>query len=298
MSPATRKGAFLFLLLFPALGIFLLYRLIPLGWNIVLSFQDWQPMMPNEFAGLYHYEEMFIYDPAFFQVLSNTLIFLLVTPFTIIIALALALALNGQVRGRGLYRTAIFIPYPIMIVSVGVIWRWLYDGRFGLLNYVLTSVGVIDEPYGFLAHSGTALPAVMVAAIWQLTGFFMIIILTGLQSIPNSLYEAAVIDGAGWFRQLRRITIPLLRPSLFLCGMLGLIASFTSFDLIYIMTSGGPGHSTELLISYIYEQAFQLGKYDYAAALMVIMFILFMILALIMNALSGGEAGKVDTGDV
>jgi len=298
MNRSMQRAGFLFLLLFPGLGVFLLYRLIPLGWNVVLSFQSWQPIRQNEFIGLFHYEEMFVYDPAFFQVVGNTLIFLLVTPITIVIALALALALNGQVRGRGLYRTAIFVSYPIMIISVGVIWRWLYDGRFGLLNYVLQVVGIIEEPHGFLVHSNTALPAVMVAAIWQLVGFFMLVLLTGLQSIPNSLYEAAVIDGAGWFRRLRRITIPLLKPSLFLCGMLGLIASFTSFDLIYIMTSGGPGHSTELLISYIYEQAFELGKYDYAAALTVVMVVLFMIFALVMNALSGGEAGRVDTGDM
>jgi ABC-type sugar transport system permease subunit len=134
----------------------------------------------------------------------------------------------------------------------------------------------------------------MVAAIWQIIGFFMIILLTGLQSIPQHLYEAASVDGANHWRQFYRITLPLLRPSVFLCFVIGIIASFTSFDLIYVMTNGGPGHATELLITYIYKAAFTLTQFDYAGALTVVMFLLFVVLALIGNWLVGGDAGKVD----
>jgi ABC-type sugar transport system permease subunit len=289
-----REAAFVWCLLVPALAIFLLYRLIPLSWNFVLSFQFWSPTKPAEFAGLYHYEEMAIYDDVFWEALWNTFVYMAMAPIAIVIALALALMVNSRIRGRGVYRTIIFLSYPLMVVAVGIIWRWLYDGKVGLFNYALRSAGLIDQPIPFLETFQTAMPAVIAAAVWQILGFFMIILLTGLQSIPQHLYEAAAIDGASRWRQFWRITLPLLRPSLFLCFVIGIIASFTSFDLIYVMTGGGPGHATELLITYIYKAAFKLTQFDYAGALTVVMFVLFLALALLGNLLAGGEAGKVD----
>ena len=138
--------------------------------------------------------------------------------------------------------------------------------------------------------------AVIVASIWQVIGFYMIVLLTGLQSIPPSLYEAASIDGASRWQQFRRITLPLIRPSLFLCFVVGIINSFTAFDLIFVMTGGGPGHATDLLITYIYSAAFRLSQFDYAAAMTVVNFVLFLALALLANRLAGGDAGAVDTG--
>jgi ABC-type sugar transport system permease subunit len=237
---------------------------------------------------------MLVYDDVFWEALKNTFLFMLITPVTIVLAIALALLVNSKIRGRSLYRTIIFLSYPLMAVAVGIIWRWLYDEKVGLINYLLRAAGIIDEPIAFLETFSTALPAVMVAAIWQIIGFFMIILLTGLQSIPQHLYEAASVDGANHWRQFYRITLPLLRPSVFLCFVIGIIASFTSFDLIYVMTNGGPGHATELLITYIYKAAFTLTQFDYAGALTVVMFLLFVVLALIGNWLAGGDAGKVD----
>lgn len=289
-----REAAFVWCLLLPALAIFLLYRLIPLGWNFVLSFQFWSPTKPAEFAGLYHYEEMAIYDDVFWEALKNTFVYMAMAPISIAIALVLALLVNSRIRGRGIYRTIIFLSYPLMVVAVGIIWRWLYDEKVGLFNYLLRSAGLIDEPIAFLESFSTAMPAVIAAAVWQIVGFFMIILLTGLQHIPQHLYEAAAIDGAPRFAQFRRITLPLLRPSIFLCFVIGIIASFTSFDLIYVMTGGGPGHATELLITYIYKAAFTLTQFDYAGALTVVMFVLFLGIALVGNLLAGGEAGKVD----
>jgi ABC-type sugar transport system permease subunit len=292
-----REAAFVWCLLLPALVIFLLYLMIPLGWNFLLSFQFWSPTKPAEFAGLYHYEEMFVYDDVFWEALENTFVYMAMAPIAIVIALGLALMVNSRIRGRGVYRTIIFLSYPLMAVAVGIIWRWLYDGRVGLFNYVLRSTGIIDEPIPFLETFATAMPAVIAAAIWQIVGCFMIILLTGLQSIPPHLYEAAAIDGARRWRQFWRITLPLLRPSLFLCFVIGIIASFTSFDLIYVMTNGGPGHATELLITYIYKAAFTLTQFDYAGALTVVMFVLFVAIALLGNLLAGGDAGKVDISD-
>ncbi len=289
-----RQVVLTYLFLIPAATVFILYRLIPLGWNFVLSFQFWSPTAPAEFAGLYHYEEMFLFDDVFRDALKNTLIYMLTAPIGIIMALGLAMLVNSQIRSRGLYRTLIFLSYPLMTVGVGIIWRWLYDEKVGLFNFILRSLGLIDEPIAFLESFSTALASVMAAAIWQILGFFMIILLTGLQNIPEHLYEAASIDGANRWRQFYRITLPLLRPSIFLCLIIGIIASFTSFDLIFVMTNGGPGHATELLITYIYRSAFQLSQFDYAGALTVVMFVFFITIAILANFVAGGDAGKVD----
>ncbi|HRY26764.1 MAG: sugar ABC transporter permease [Geminicoccaceae bacterium] len=292
-----REYLLVWLMLLPALAIFMLFRIIPLLWNGVLSFQFWSPTKPAEFAGLYHYEEMFLYDDVFWEALVNTFKYMLTAPIAIILALLLALLVNSRIRGRGIYRTIIFLSYPLMVVAVGIIWRWLFDQRVGLINFSLRSFGLIDEPIAFLESFATALPSVIAAAIWQIVGFFMIILLTGLQSIPQNLYEAASIDGASRWSQFWRITLPLLRPSLFLCFVIGIIASFTSFDLIYVMTGGGPGHATELLITYVYKTAFTLTQFDYAGALTIVMFLLFVGIALIGNLLAGGDAGRVDIAD-
>jgi ABC-type sugar transport system permease subunit len=289
-----REYLLVWLMLLPALAIFLTFRVVPLLWNAALSVQFWSPTKPAEFAGLYHYEEMFVYDDVFWEALVNTFKYMLTAPIAIVLALLLALMVDSRIRGRGVYRTIIFLSYPLMVVAVGIIWRWLFDERVGLINYGLRTLGLLDAPIAFLESFSTALPAVIAAAIWQIVGFFMIILLTGLQSIPQNLYEAASIDGASRWSQFWRITLPLLRPSVFLCFVIGIIASFTSFDLIYVMTGGGPGHATELLITYIYKSAFTLTQFDYAGALTVVMFLLFVGLALIANLLAGGDAGRVD----
>tara|TARA_R110000868_G_scaffold72162_29_gene210580 strand:+ start:2791 stop:3699 length:909 start_codon:yes stop_codon:yes gene_type:complete len=293
----SREMTFVWMLLLPALAVYLFYRVIPLLWNVVLSFSFWAPGKPFKFAGLYQYEEMLYYDDAFWVVLKNTAVFMLATPVSIAIALALALLVDQNLKGRSIYRTIIFLPYPMMIVAVGIVWRWLYNDSVGLINYLLRSAGLIDRPIAFLESFDFAMLSVMVAAIWQIVGFFMIIILTGLQNIPAHLYEAALIDGARAHHRFWRITLPLLRPSIFLCVILGVIASFTSFDLIYTMTGGGPGLATELLITYVYKLSFTLSRFDYAAAVTVVMFLLFLTLATIANRLSGGDAGKVDIAD-
>ena len=285
----------IWLFLAPSLVIFILYRIIPLGWNAVLSVEYWSPFKPTRFAGLAHYQEMFTYDDVFWQSLWNTVLFIASAPVAIAIALGLALLVNSRISGREIYRTILFSSYPMMAVAVGIIWRWLYDEKVGLINFILLKVGVIDKAIPFLNSFQLALPAVIVAALWQIVGFFMIILLTGLQNIPRNLYEAAAIDGAGPLQQFRRITLPLLRPSIFLCMVIGIINSFTSFDLVYVMTSGGPSHATELLITYIYRVAFSISKFDYAAAMTMVLFLFLLVLTWASNRASGGEAGAVDT---
>ena len=287
----------IWLLLAPSLAIFFLYRIVPLGWNAVLSVQKWSPLRPAEFAGLYHYEEMLFHDDVFWTSLQNTLVYMASAPIGIALALGLALLVNAGIRGRTVYRAIIFVSYPLMTVAVGIIWRWLYDEKLGLINYALIRLGVVDKGIPFLDSFTWAMPAVIVASIWQIVGFFMIILLAGLQSIPPNLHEAAAIDGADSGQRFLRITVPLLRPSLFLCLVLGIINSFTSFDLIYVMTRGGPSYATELLITYIYRAAFVLSQLDYAAALTVVLFLLLLAVTWAANRASGGEAGAVEAAE-
>jgi multiple sugar transport system permease protein len=292
-----RRPGLIWLLLAPSLAIFFLYRIVPLGWNAVLSVQKWSPLRPAEFAGLYHYEEMFLHDDVFWTSLGNTVVYMSSAPIGIALALALALLVNAGIRGQTAYRAIIFASYPLMTVAVGIIWRWLYDEKLGLINYALIRLGLIDRGIAFLDSVTWAMPAVIVAAIWQIVGFFMIILLAGLQGIPPNLYEAAAIDGAGPGQRFLNITVPLLRPSLFLCLVLGIINSFTSFDLIYVMTRGGPTYATELLITYIYRAAFVLSQLDYAAALTVVLFLLLLVVTWAANRASGGEAGAVEAAE-
>ena len=292
----TRQAVLVWCFLAPALTIFLLYRVIPLAWNIWLSFQDWSPLRPATFAGLEHYQDMLFYDDVFWEALWHTLIVIASGLLGIVMALGIALLVNAEIRGREIYRTIVFLSYPLMTVAVGIIWRWMYDERVGLFNYILRSLGIIHEPIPFLQSFAWALPSVIIANLWQVMGFYMIVLLTGLQNIPSNLYEAAAIDGAPRFAQFRRITLPLLRPSIFLCFIIGMLNSFTSFDLVWIMTGGGPGHATELLVTWIYKQAFQQSQFDYAAAVTTALFVLLVVIAWLANRLSGGEAGAVKTG--
>ena len=245
----TRELAIVACFLLPSLAIFFLYRVLPLGWNLLLSVQYWSPLKPPRWAGLDHYQEMLLYDDVFWQSLNNTLIFIGASPIAIALALGIALLLNSDLKSAAVYRSIVFLSYPLMTVAVGIIWRWMYDERGGIINFALRESGVVAKPIPFLQSFEWALPSVIVAEVWQVLGFYMIIILTGLQSIPQHLYEAASIDGAPRWAQFGRITLPMLRPSLFLCAVVGILNSFTSFDLVYIMTNGGPGHATELLIT-------------------------------------------------
>ena len=291
---STRKAVLIWSFLAPSLLIFLLYRILPLGWNVVLSFEAWSPLKPAVFIGLDNYQEMLFDDDVFWQALWNTFGIIASAPIGIAIALGLALLVHSNIRGREVYRTIIFVSYPLMTVAVAIIWRWMFDERVGLINYAARSLHLVDKPIPFLNSFTWALPSVIAANIWQMLGFYMVIILSGLQTIPGNLYEAAGIDGANAFHRFIRITVPLLKPSLFLCFVIGMLNSVTSFDLIYVMTSGGPGRATEILITYIYKLGFNETRFDYAAAVTVTFFILLLGITYLANRLSGGNAGAVE----
>jgi ABC-type sugar transport system permease subunit len=278
----------------PSLLIFIVYRIAPLIWNIILSFQSWSPLRPATWVGLDNYDEMFRDDDVFWQALWNTLIFLGAQPIAIALALAIALLVNSDLKGASIYRTIVFLSYPLMTVAVAIIWHWMYNERGGLINYALRQAHIIHQPIAFLDSFTWALPSAIVANTWQVLGFFMIVLLSGLQNIPPHLYEAARVDGAPASARFLRITLPILRPSLFLCVVIGMLNSFSAFDLIYVMTNGGPGHATELLITYIYKQGFGASRFDYAAALTVAQFALLLLLTWIAHRAVGGNAGAIE----
>ncbi|MBN9486477.1 MAG: sugar ABC transporter permease [Alphaproteobacteria bacterium] len=294
LRPRTRQTLLLWCFLAPSLVIFLLYRVIPVIWNLVLSFQYWSPLKAAEFAGWDHYEDLW-FDDVFWQALWNTLIVIASAPIGIALALGLALLVNADIRGRNVYRTIIFLSYPLMTVAVAIIWRWMFDERVGLINYAARTFDLVDKPIPFLNSFTWALPSVIVANIWQMLGFYMIILLAGLQNVPRELHEAAAIDGAGALHRFTRITLPLIRPSLFLAFVIGMLNAITSFDLVYVMTGGGPGRATEILVTYIYKLGFVQTKFDSAAAVTIVFFVLLISIAWAANRFTGGNAGAVET---
>jgi multiple sugar transport system permease protein len=274
--------------------IFVIYRILPLAWNLVLSFQAWSPLHPPSWVGWDNYDEMLRDDDVFWQALRITLIFLAAQPVAIVLALGVALLVNSDLKGASVYRTIVFLSYPLMTVAVAIIWRWMFNERGGLINYALRQLGIVEQPIAFLDSFAWALPSTIVANTWQVLGFFMIVLLAGLQNIPPHLYEAARVDGAPAYARFWRVTLPMLRPSLFLCVVIGFLNSFSAFDLVYVMTNGGPGHATELLITYIYKQAFNATRFDYAAALTVAQFALLLLLTWIAHHAVGGNAGAIE----
>jgi multiple sugar transport system permease protein len=282
-----------YVLLLPSFSIFFLFRIFPLGWNLLLSFQKWQFNRANLFVGAKNYIEM-VQDGIFWQSFYNTILYFLGGSLvSIILAIGIALLVNRPIRGRNIYRSVIFMPYPLTAIAIAIVWKWLYNEKVGLINFVLRSLGLVDQGIPFLQSFNLALPSVIFTSIWQIVGYFMIIILTGLQSIPDELYEAGIVDGVSSSQKFAYITLPLIRSSIFICFVVGIINSFTMFDIIYTMTNGGPGNSTEILVTYIYKNAFTFSRMGYASAITLAMFVFLLFLTWLGNKFSGGEAGAV-----
>ena len=262
----------------PAFVHLLIFTLAPVLFAFFISFHRWDVLGADKpFIGLANYFELFS-DSLFWQSLLNTLIYSLHVPLTMAIALALALALQHNFRGVTILRTLFFLPYITSFVAISTVWQWLYNADFGLLNYLLSFVGV--GPIAWLSDPATAMIAVMILSIWIQLGYQMVIFIAGLQGIPTHLYEAAVIDGAGPITQLRRITLPLLRPTIFFILVTSIINSFQVFTYVYVMTQGGPLHSTEVLVYHIYKNAWEYFRMGYASALSWVLFVLILFITI------------------
>ncbi|MEZ5715511.1 MAG: sugar ABC transporter permease [Paracoccaceae bacterium] len=267
------------LLIAPALSLIFLFTHFPAAMTLLNSFWTTpRGRRPSRFAGLENYQRL-IEDPTFWKVLSNNLWYALGTiPVSIALALLMAVFVNRPFRGRGLARMAYFTPTVLPLIAVANIWLFFYTPGFGLIDQILGLVGA--GPSNFLGHADTALPAIMVVAIWKEAGFFMIFYLAALQAIPPQLSEAARIEGAGRWTIFRRITFPLLMPTTLFVSINAVINSFRLVDHIFILTGGGPDNASSLLLYYIYETSFRYWDTAYGATLTVVLLALLCLLAI------------------
>lgn len=246
-------------------GIFA-FIVIPILVSLGMSFTKWDIVTPPEFNGVQNYIQLLTSDRLFWRVLGNTLRYIVMSiPLAVTIPLVLAVLLNQKVPGITLFRIAFFLPLVTSVVAIGLLWRWMYDSEFGLINYVLQAVGL--EGQRWLTDPNLAMPAVVFATVWQGLGYNIIIYLAGLQNIPEHLYEAATIDGANDFQKFLRITIPMLTPQIFFVLVISFIGGFQSFGLIYVMTQGGPINSTNVYVYYLWQTAINSAKMGYASAM-------------------------------
>ena len=261
-----------YLFILPNFIGFFVFMALPIIMGLVISFTDYNGFSQFNFVGLKKY---------FTVSLKNNLVYTLVTvPGTIVFALLLAVGVNKGIKGSSLFKTMFFLPNISSMVAVGIVWAMIFNPTQGPLNQVLMALGVANPPQ-WLSATKTALGSVMVVAIWKQAGYYMIIILAGLQSIPSQLYEAASIDGANSMEKFFKITLPMLSPTMFMVTILSIINSFQVFDLVNIMTQGGPGRSTNVLVYRIYQEGFQKLQFGYASAMAYFLFIIIMVITLI-----------------
>lgn len=269
-----------YLFILPNFIFFFTFIVLPVLMGLVISFTDYNGFKQFNFVGIKNYIEMFR-DEYFLVSLWHNLLYTLVTvPGTIILALLLAVLVNKGIKGSSIFKTMFFLPNISSMVAVGIVWAIIFNPTQGPLNSFLRSIGIANPPM-WLSSTNTALWSVMLVAIWKQAGYYMIIILAGLQSIPNQLYEAASIDGANGVRKFFKITLPMLSPTMFMVIILSIINSFQVFDLINIMTDGGPGRSTNVLVYRIYQEGFQKLQFGYASAMAYFLFLIIMVITLI-----------------
>lgn len=256
----------------PAILTFLIFFLFPIGYLFYLSFTSWNLISPDkEFVGLDNYRELFS-SKEFHEVLINTLIYTFATvALSLVISLAFALLLNRKGMLPAFIQGAIFSPHVISLVSISLLWLWMMDPQYGLLNAALELIGL--PKLQWLASTDTALLSLIVVGVWKVVGYNTLIFIAGLQSIPQEVYEAAALDDAGPWSVLTRITIPLLSPTIFFLLVISTISSFQVFDTVSIMTQGGPANSTNMLVFYIYQYGFDFFKIGYASAAAIILLV-------------------------
>lgn len=277
---ARREALVAYAFLLPNLLGFLAFTLLPVVAALLISFTQWDLLRPAQWVWFDNYVRLWN-DPLFHRVLRNTLIYVLGTvPVQMLLALLVALALNQRIPGQLFFRTAFFMPVVASTVAVALVWRWIYHADFGLLNSALYALGVSDPP-SWLSSSRWALPAVIIMSIWQQIGFSMVLFLAGLQGVPQTLYEAARIDGAGPWQRFRFITLPLLSSTTFFVLVIGIINSFQVFDQALVMTNGGPANATNTIVFNIYRYGFQFFQMGYAAAMAWVLFAMIFIVTLV-----------------
>ncbi len=253
--------------------------LLPVLILFYMAFTNWNVFGKADWVGLANFQRL-IGDGSFRIAFGNTLYYSVMhIPLTIIVSLGLALLLNNKLRGVAFFRTAAFFPYITSIVAIAVVWNLLFSPDYGPVNEILRAIG-ISEPPGWLTSSEWAMPAVVIVSTWRDMGYYMILFLAGLQTVPRELHEAARVDGASVWQRFVNVTLPCLRPTMFFVTVMLTINSFKIFDLILVMTDGGPGQSTLVLSQFIYKKGFEESQFGYASAAAVALFFLCIIVTI------------------
>lgn len=259
---------------------FFLFMFIPIIMGFGVSLTDYDGFQKMNFIGIKNYIDMFS-DSYFLVSLKNNFLYTLVTvPATIVLAILLAVALNTGIKGMSAFKAFYYFPSISSMVAVGIVWSVLFNPMNGPINSFLQGLGM-ENPPKWLASTSMALWAVMIVAVWKQTGYYMVMLLAGLQSIPKQLYEAAEIDGANAVVRFFKITLPMLSPVTFMVTILTIISSFQVFDLINVMTKGGPGYATNVLVYRIYQEGFKYMRYGYASSMAYFLFLIILIITLI-----------------
>ncbi|MEM6431065.1 MAG: sugar ABC transporter permease [Deinococcota bacterium] len=268
-----------YLFLLPdALGLFV-FVIVPIGYAFFISLHDWNALSPMRWTGFDNYVDLW-YDRRFWSSLRITGLYTIIyVPLLYAISLGLALLVNQRLPLMNFFRTIFFIPVVLSLVVSSLMWKYIFDERVGLLNYVIGLVGI--EPQAWLGSVELALPSIIIVSIWIQMGYFMVIFVAGLQDISALFYDAAKIDGANHWQQFWRITLPLLRPTSLFVVVISLIGSFQVFDQIWVMTRGGPADATQVTVVYIYQQAFQFFNLGYGSAMAFALFIVIMVFSLV-----------------
>lgn len=278
-----QRNLTLALFLLPSVAGITLFLVGPIVASLALSFASWDLLTPPRFVAFDNFRSLWG-DPEFWSALTHTLTFLLgYIPLVMVAGLLVAVALNQRIPGQGLFRAVYFLPVVTSWVAVALVWKWLLNPHYGLVNNLLAAIGVSGPAWLF--DPSWAMPAIILTSAWKDTGFVMAILLAGLQGIPREYYEAAAIDGATGAQRLMHVTLPLLSPALFFALTISLINSFQVFDQVYVMTGGGPAGATTVLVERIVKYAFSYSLMGQAAAMSWLLFILIFATTLMVSRL-------------
>lgn len=278
MSNITSKESFwAWVLVFPALLGTFIFIIIPVLGSFGISLLKWNLISSPRFVGFNNYAELFK-DQTFYDVLLNTFYYASVTTiFGIILPLLLAVALDSKIKGSTFFKSAYFIPFITPMIVIAIVWAWIFDPNYGILNWLFG----LGTNVTWLYDRHLAMIAIIIVSIWKNIGYNMVIFLAGLQAVPESLNEASEIDGAVGIKRFFLVTLPLLSPTVFFVSVMTVISSFQVFDLVYLMTGGGPENSTMVIVYWLYKNAFEYFKLGTASAIAYVLFMIILVLTLI-----------------
>ncbi len=279
----SKEAALGYALIVPLLLVMFVLLAYPVVSALLISFQDKMMGRPGHYIGLGNYTELLFKDRRFRMVVRNSVLYTFVSVFgKLIIGLGMAVLLNQRIKMRTIFRGWLLLPWVAPTFVTALTWRWMYDGTSGVFNFILGKLGLIDVPIAWLGNASTALLAVTATNIWHGFPFFGVSLLAALQAIPSELYEAAEVDGASPWQKFRHITIPGIMTVIIITTMLSLIWTFNDFQIVYIMTGGGPAFATHIFATYAYTIGFSGSRLGYAIAISTFLtpFLIVMILAL------------------